>query len=199
MMRKKVFQVFLVICALVFALLAYLANQKDYFYFDLLITRSIQQFNLFWFDLLMKAISLLGEIYVALFTIITGSLYLFRLNKKAAKTLLFSSTGAILLSEVFKIIVSRPRPDVTRGNDSFPSGHVLFFIGFYGFLLFLIYTRFKNSLFQKVILLFLLFLLVLVGISRIYLGVHWASDVLGSYLIGTLYLTLVVYIYNKRS
>lgn len=116
-----------------------------------------------------------------------------------------SSVGASSLGVLFKTIVARPRPDsllihqlgLFVNPDSFPSGHVLFFMGLYGFLFVFIFTQFKKSLFRGVLLATLLLLLISIGFSRIYVGAHWFSDVLGSYLIGFVWLYFITYLYNK--
>jgi undecaprenyl-diphosphatase len=102
-----------------------------------------------------------------------------------------------------KEYIQRPRPgiDVVEvfhilDSYSFPSGHVMFYAGFYGFLWFLAYTLLKRSWFRTLLLILLGTLIALVGISRIYLGQHWASDVLGAYLLGSLCLVLTIELYR---
>jgi undecaprenyl-diphosphatase len=81
-------------------------------------------------------------------------------------------------------------------ETSFPSGHVVTYTAFFGFLWFMAYTVLKHS-WQRTALLFLLGgLVVLVGPSRIYLGEHWFSDVIGAYLLGSLWLSLSIYLYR---
>jgi undecaprenyl-diphosphatase len=72
----------------------------------------------------------------------------------------------------------------------------MFYIGFYGFLWFLIYTLLKRSWLRTLLLILLSTLIALVGISRIYLGQHWASDVLGAYLLGSLCLVAEIELYR---
>ena len=110
------------------------------------------------------------------------------------------STGLNLL---VKDIIQRPRPAValvhvlaTLTDYSFPSGHVMFYTGFYGFMVFLAFTLLKPSLKRALLLAFLGLLVLLVGISRIYAGEHWASDVLGAYLLGSLTLAAIIQIYR---
>ena len=79
---------------------------------------------------------------------------------------------------------------------SFPSGHVVGFVSLYGFLFFLIYVLFRRSPWRTAALVLCGLLLGLVGISRIYLGHHWASDVLGGYAFGSAYLLLLVEFYR---
>jgi undecaprenyl-diphosphatase len=78
----------------------------------------------------------------------------------------------------------------------FPSGHVVFYTGFFGFLWFLSYTLLKRSRRRTVLLWSLAALVALVGPSRIYLGAHWASDVIGGYLLGSLALLGEIWLYE---
>jgi membrane-associated phospholipid phosphatase len=104
-----------------------------------------------------------------------------------------------------KVLVDRPRPSANVVNVisqlkdySFPSGHVLYFTTFFGFLLFLGYTLLKPSWGRTLLLVILGSLVALIGLSRIYEGQHWASDVLAAYLLGSVWLGLSILIYRWR-
>jgi undecaprenyl-diphosphatase len=107
------------------------------------------------------------------------------------------------LNVLIKLLIQRPRPaaeivDVFRHltDFSFPSGHVMLYTGFFGFLWFLGYTLIKPSWKRTLLLLVFGGLVVLVGPSRIYLGQHWASDVLAGYLLSSLVLAVVIPFYR---
>jgi undecaprenyl-diphosphatase len=72
----------------------------------------------------------------------------------------------------------------------------MFYVGFYGFLWFLAYTLLKRSWRRTLLLIFLGSLIGLIGFSRIYLGQHWPSDVLGAYLLGGLTLVAILQFYR---
>ena len=124
-------------------------------------------------------------------------LWLVRLRVEAvflALTLL-----ADLLGGVLKIVVgrNRPTPDLVHvvqqiQQPSFPSGHTLHYTVFYGFLIFVIATNFKSSWPRNVALVIFALLIALVGPSRVYLGEHWPTDVIGGYLIGALCLAPLI-------
>ena len=106
------------------------------------------------------------------------------------------------LNLLVKGLIQRPRPAAalvhviaTLSDTSFPSGHVMFYTGFFGFIVFLAFTLLKPSLKRSLLLAFFGLLVLLVGISRIYTGEHWASDVLGAYLLGSLALVAIIQIY----
>ncbi len=112
-------------------------------------------------------------------------------------------TGGI--SFTFKRIMQRPRPQQSQvavaaariGGTSFPSGHVLNYMGVYGFLAYLAGTRLRPGALRNAVVGGLASLLALVGPSRIYLGHHWFTDVLASYLLGLCYLLGITVIYRR--
>ena len=75
----------------------------------------------------------------------------------------------------------------------------MFYLGFFGFIAFLVFSLLKPSLKRSLLLVLFGGLVVLIGVSRIYLGEHWASDVLGAYLLGSLTLVAIIqfYIWGK--
>ncbi len=108
-----------------------------------------------------------------------------------------------LLNLLVKTLVHRARPSakLVHVTDlftsySFPSGHVMFYTGFFGFVCFLIFILLKSSWIRTVLLVIFGGHVVLVGISRIYLGEHWASDVVGAYLLGGLCLMGSIQMYR---
>lgn len=103
--------------------------------------------------------------------------------------------GTGIISAIFKRTMKRPRPDKGRfyfapariGGTSFPSGHVINYIGVYGTAAYLAAFNIKSKPLRRFVLFFTGSLLSLVGPSRVYLGHHWASDVTASYLLGSSY------------
>lgn len=202
--RARVFQVYLVVATVAFGILAVLASLFNYFPIDLSITRAVQFYNAAWFAGLMSVVSLPG--YAPQSFVMVGAvivlLFVIGLRWEAVAALL-AGAGAAGLGSLIKLIVHRPRPGanlvnvVQQLNDpSFPSGHVLQYTAFFGFLIFLAYSLLKPSWGRTAIYLVLGSLVALVGLSRIYLGDHWASDVTGAYLLGSLWLALSITVYR---
>ncbi len=100
--------------------------------------------------------------------------------------------GALILNQVLKFIVQRPRPDgfrlATESSYSFPSGHSMISMAFYGLLIWMIWKYEKDNILRHVWCCLFAVIIVMVGISRIYLGVHYASDVIAGFCVSFLWL-----------
>lgn len=101
-----------------------------------------------------------------------------------------------ILQKLLKSLFQRERPDVLlhlieQGGHSFPSGHSMTGLIFYGFLIFLCRREIKNRTVSTAITILLSLLIFFIGFSRIYLGVHYPSDVLGGWAIGAFLLLLL--------
>lgn len=130
-----------------------------------------------------------GVIWLLIFSTI---LFIFIKNKKIGICIYANLFLSGALNQILKRIVQRPRPTEFRLIDesgySFPSGHSMVSTAFYGLLIYIIYKKVKNP-YLKISLIILLSLLIFcIGISRIYLGVHYTSDVLAGFLISISYL-----------
>jgi undecaprenyl-diphosphatase len=90
------------------------------------------------------------------------------------------------MNQIVKFIVRRPRPDhlrlIKQGGFSFPSGHSMVSIALYGFLIYFINKKIKNKILKIILTILLVIIIISIGLSRIYVGVHYPSDVLGGYL-----------------
>lgn len=110
-------------------------------------------------------------------------------------TIILLSTS--LLNILIKNIIARPRPLeslrlIEAFNFSYPSGHSMGATAFYGFLVYLV-IQFTRRLWLKIVLVVLLvFLILAIGLSRIYLGVHFPSDVLAGFIAGIIWLAIFI-------
>ena len=115
-------------------------------------------------------------------------------NKKIGILIWVNIAISTLLNQILKFIIQRPRPTEFRILDergySFPSGHSMISATFYGFLIYLIYKNVKNKYLKYSLITMLVILILLIGTSRIYLGVHYTSDVLAGFLIAISYLII---------
>jgi membrane-associated phospholipid phosphatase len=202
--RTLLFQVSLFAAIGAFAVLTFLVKTTPSFPIDLEIERAIQSINSPIFASLMYLISWPGfspQSFI-LSVLIVLAIYLLGLRWEAI-TAVIAALLPPLVNVLVKDWIRRPRPTIDLVNVfgilnsySFPSGHVMFYVGFFGFLWFLVYTLLKRSWRRTLLLIFLGSLIALVGISRIYLGQHWPSDVLGAYLLGGLTLVGILQFYR---
>jgi len=143
--------------------------------------------------LMAKIITRLGGATV-LITLTIVFLVLIK-NKKIGISIVTNLGIITLLNVLLKNIVQRPRPTefrmIQETGYSFPSGHSMVSMAFYGYLIYLIYHEIKNKKLKWTLIVLLSILIVTIGTSRIYLGVHYTSDVLAGFAISVSY--LVVY------
>ena len=122
-------------------------------------------------------------------------------NKKIGLSILVNLAIVTGLNQLLKRILQRPRPTefriVEETGYSFPSGHSMVSMAFYGYLIYLIYKYVKNKYIKWSLICLLSFLVILIGTSRIYIGVHYTSDVLGGFLISISYLVIYISAVNK--
>jgi membrane-associated phospholipid phosphatase len=205
---KSLLSIYAVVLVL-FTVLAWLVHAYPVNQLDLLITREFQENRTPWLHLLMTAISYPGSTPVLPALIVLAAVIFWALGLRLEAVVIVGlSTVSAILDVLIKLLVARPRPAAglvemfqRAMGSSFPSGHVLAYLAFWGLLFSLGVILFTGWRWWRILLLVVSgSFVVLVGPSRIYLGDHWASDVLGSYLIGGVLLgiTLGVYLRLKR-
>lgn len=139
-----------------------------------------------------------GAIFLITLTIV---LLVLIKNKKIGISIFSNLVIVTILNQLLKAILQRPRPTeyriVEETGYSFPSGHSMVSMAFYGYLIYLIYKYVKNKYIKWISIVLLSILVCSIGISRIYLGVHYTSDVLGGFLISMSYLVIYISAVNK--
>lgn len=139
-----------------------------------------------------------GAIFLIILTI---TLFILIKNKKIGLSIILNLIVITGLNQILKYILQRPRPTeyrlIEETGFSFPSGHSMVSMAFYGYLIYLIYKYVKNKDLKWISIVLLSILICSIGISRIYLGVHYTSDVLGGFLISLSYLIVCTLIVNR--
>lgn len=153
-------------------------------------------------DLLTIVMKIITE-FGSAFVLIPLSLFFF-LKPKDKSVGIASGLNLIIITiinTILKLIIRRPRPSgfniIDEFGFSFPSGHSMVSTAFYGFLIYLVYKNIKNKMLKIFLCSLLFFLIISICISRVYLGVHYASDVIGGFCISISYLMLYVTIIPK--
>lgn len=200
-MKKKdkyLLIIFLVI-SLIWTFLVYfnVFNNLDIKIYDFIISFK-SEYNTYFF----KIITFLCSIkFIGLMCIISILLTLIKKDKSYLLIILVTLVSSVV-NLIIKNIIRRDRPDkinwlITESNFSFPSGHSMMATVFYGFLAYLLCKSKINKSVKIIILIMLLLLILLIGISRIYLGVHYTSDVIGGFLWGSTLLILIIGLTKK--
>lgn len=202
-LRSVLFQIYVLIALVAFALLAFVANQFPVFKPDVTITRELQEMPA-WFQAVMVVVSWPGYGIESVTIIVLSTVLLLTIGLRwESASALFAGVVSGVLNYIVKIAVRRPRPGAdlvnvfqTLKDYSFPSGHVMFYTAFFGFLMFLTFTLVKRGFLRYLLNSIFILLIGLVGLSRMYLGEHWASDVIAGYLLGSLTLMLAIAFYR---
>ncbi|MDT4896605.1 MAG: hypothetical protein QOH25_1682 [Acidobacteriota bacterium] len=202
-------ETFYVIALGAFAVLAVFAYLDPYFGWDLKISSA---FNWKTFTPpglleLMRFVSVFGNSWTPYaLTVLMAVVFLAFRRRSEAAGLVLSVLGSALINTTLKLVISRPRPSVSAlvpvyrdtATQSFPSGHVTFYVCFFGFLFFVAYTLLRRGTFARWLALAITgSLVLLVGLSRIYLGAHWPSDTLGAYLWSGVWLMFSLEMYRR--
>lgn len=185
-------------------MISLIARYTDFFPGDRTITRNLQMQRNPLLRKLMIAISEPGfpRLGVPLTISIAGIFWALRFRLEAIFILITSSSN--LLNWIVKRLIRRPRPSgelvtVTRviNEPSFPSGHVMHYINWFGLLTYLLATNWRSGKLRNILIAICVSMIAFIGPSRIYLGAHWPSDVMAGYIYGGLWFGGVMSIYLR--
>ena len=186
-------------CALILYFLAELSEEileREAFIFDKATLLYIHQFSNPVLDTLMLSITRIGDPRTVV--PLTISIFCFLWWKRyrlEAKFFALNAAGGAILSTILKLVFSRPRPElwpqlISENTFSYPSGHALGSMILYGFLAHLLATLYPH--YAKPCYWIMAILIAAIGFSRLYLGVHWPTDILAGYGIGFLWITVCI-------
>lgn len=170
-------------------------------WFDEPIYNTIISFRSSGLDTFMRFITSLSNPVVIIFLCSLSLIFLF-IKKRWPIALVSTSLISVAFNQGIKNIVKRPRPLrlrlIEESGYSFPSGHAMGSMAFYGFVILLISKSKINKYFKMVLILILSVLILLIGVSRVYLGVHYPSDIVGGFIL-SMALTLKCFdVFEKR-
>lgn len=198
MMNKRNIIIFL--CLISFLIIGLYVIKIDGNVIDNTVYNFIISFKSKYTTLFFKGVTFLSSV---LFMVVVSILLLLVKKIKYRKLMLINIILDVILNTCLKYIFRRERPRdimmVIENGFSFPSGHTMLATIFYGFIIYLIYKSDKSRKFKYVSIILLSLLILLIGISRIYLGVHYTTDVLGGYLISISYLMVFIYYIEKKN
>lgn len=170
--------------------------------YDAAVTKYVISFRSPELNKVLQLITNFGDIYGYLFMTVACSLFFFFKfrNWRYIGQLIFVIILSGLSNLALKEVINRARPTaehlVSVQTLSYPSGHAMSAMAFYGFLIYLSYLL-KINKWLKVSLMFIFsFLIISIGISRIYLGVHFPSDIAGGFIAGAIWVVFCILIFN---
>ncbi|MFT3737548.1 MAG: phosphatase PAP2 family protein [Breznakibacter sp.] len=201
--KKNIIWTALSIFLLGFGTLAVYVMFAQPHYIDIHISEEIQEKQNGFLDSFMKAVSWFGRIRVSAVLVVCSALYFLLLKRKKDALLMLSTLISGGIAWVLKTLIDRPRPTKDFVSileethyQSFPSGHVLFYTVFFGaFIFILLRTINKHSILKAGGILLCLSMIFLGAVSRVYLGAHWFTDVLGGFFAGLIFLLVAGHFY----
>ena len=197
---KNLKWIILFICLIGFLALAEDVYNKEIMNGDIIGYKIVSTFLISDFTIpIAKFITNFGGTIVLI--VLTIVLVILIKNRKIGLSIFTNLAIITILNQLLKRILQRPRPTefriIEETGYSFPSGHSMISMAFYGFLIYLIYKYVKNKYVKWISIILLSILICSIGVSRIFLGVHYTSDVLGGFLISISYLIIYISAVNK--
>lgn len=192
-----------VISLIGFSLMAIVISLKDILAFDRVIMSFIQGLETPSLTAIMKFFTLMGSFKMIALIAIIVIIFLYIVLKHRSELILFTIViiGARILNRFLKEFFQRTRPDFHRlieiGGYSFPSGHAMNAMAAFGILTFLLWRHILSRRGRTFLIVLSSLFILMTGISRIYLGVHYPSDIIAGYLASGFWVAMAIWIYQK--
>lgn len=200
---KKFFRGFLLSsCITMFLIITFFVIKYDNLVIDQSIYNFFYNFSSSQATVIFLIITFLAsKEFIILMCLIFILISLIKRKYQTSFLIILNIVISLLLNQTFKAIISRERPFelmiVNESGYSFPSGHSMTALIFYGYFIYLTWESNLKKISKILITILNIILILLVGISRIYLGVHYPTDVIGAYFLGLFYLILYINITNN--
>ena len=171
---------------------------KDILFIDTLVLNFIYSFRDPLLTNIMHFVSFLGGEFMLLSATVIVVFLAFKQHKKEAVLFAFIVLSGYVLNNAIKYLLKVPRPDIdplsATGFYSFPSGHAMNSLIFYGLLAYFTFHFTRNRGLGVLVSVLSIILIILIGFSRLYLGLHYTSDVIGGFIAGFWLLTTAILI-----
>lgn len=197
-MKKYIKWIICLISFLIFIILSFLVMTKNDLYIDSFVYGIISKYISSDLTIFVKYLTYIGSAAAVIGVVVF--VFIFFKNKKYSLYMSINLISITILQLILKNIFSRHRPiDINLIEEtgySFPSGHSLTAMAFYGFIIYLIYN--SNIKYKGLFISLFVLIIIAIGLSRIYLGVHFFTDVLGAFTFSLSYLIIYTEIIKKR-
>ncbi len=171
--------------------------------FDRSIIDAVQGLEAPWLTTIMHTFSFIGSTKVVMLLIIAvTALLLWKFHVRSqAYFFFFAMIGTGILNQTLKFIFKRARPEFHRlaevGGYSFPSGHTMMGFSLYALFAYLLWCHIKSTAGRVALVLFAIFMFGMIAVSRIYLGVHYPSDILGGMVASAFWLLFTILLFDQ--
>ncbi|WP_353654095.1 phosphatase PAP2 family protein [Bacillus sp. ISL-55] len=186
-----------------FIIMSYLVQAEHLVMFDRVVMDGVQGLEADGLTAAMKLFTYIGSLKFIVILTIPLFLFLFYVLKHKLEILVFLSVVYItpILNRLLKLYFHRERPDFHRlieiGGYSFPSGHAMNAFSFYSILAFLLWRHVPTRMGRIAVILLSTFMIIAIGSSRVYLGVHYPSDIIGGFLASGLWVAAVIWFFQR--
>ncbi|MEH7180310.1 phosphatase PAP2 family protein [Neobacillus vireti] len=190
------------VALLAFSVVAMLVRAEKIIDFDNAVISAVQSQESPFLTRIMEFFTTVGSTLWVVIICLLILIFLYKMLHHRHELVLFIVVvaGSPLLNMVLKEIFQRARPDLNRlieiSGYSFPSGHAMNAFTVYGILTFLLWRHIFNLTGRTLLLLFSSFVVFMIGVSRIYLGVHYPSDIIGGYLASGCWLAASIWVFQ---
>jgi undecaprenyl-diphosphatase len=212
-MRKLSFRLLVafVLCTFFGVAFGYIASavgNESIAHFDTAVIGFVQGLEAPWLTFIMKVFTWIGSGFVVAPIALIGFIVLYFVlrYRQQAFLLIAVIAGSVLFNSILKSYFKRERPEIHRIMDangfSFPSGHSMMAFALYAIIAYIAWRNVKTTVGRIVLFLFATLMITMIGTSRIYLGVHYPSDIVGGFVASALWVTIAISVYayfqNKR-
>lgn len=176
--------------------------------FDTSIINFVQGMEASWLTTTLKTFTWIGSGYVVVPITLIAFFLLYFVYQRRGQAFLFVTVIIVTVSsnELLKKYFKRERPEIYRiidaGGLSFPSGHTMMAVSLYAIVAYVLWRNLKSLGHRVLLILFTIFMMMMIAVSRIYLGVHYPSDIIGglaaSLFLVTIMITVFEFIQNKK-
>jgi len=199
-MKKYLKWIICFICLIIFIILGVLVLTKNDIYLDSAVYNFVSKYISDDLTYVIKNLTHIGSAFIVI--LITILVLIFFKNKKYGIFMSLDLIFITILQYILKYTFTRTRPIdinlIEENGYSFPSGHSLTAMAFYGFIIYLIYTSKINKKSKLIYIILLSLLIFVTGFSRIYLGVHFFTDVMGAFSFSIAFLIVYTHIIKER-
>ncbi|QCJ44257.1 phosphatase PAP2 family protein [Bacillus sp. S3] len=194
--------IFSLVCVVGFAVISLLISDHKIINFDSNVIAAIQGMETPLLTKVMKFFTFVGSTPVVIILSILLIVFLYKVLHHRLELILFVSAiiGSAILNQVLKQVFHRMRPDFHRLVDisgySFPSGHAMNAFTVYVIISFLLWRHIPSKWGRSLLICLSAVMILAIGTSRIYLGVHYPSDIIGGYLASGFWLTVAIWFFQ---